>query len=172
MKHILLTGRPRTGKTTLLKKMLEELKSPSGGFYTEEIRKDGRRIGFGIKTLGGKEGILAMEDFKSIFRVGKYGINLEDLETIGIKAIEDAIKTKDIVVIDEIGRMELFSQKFKDAVSKALDSGKRVIGVIHVQETKFLNDIRSRKDVVIFEVSLDNHEEILRRVSKEIASSP
>lgn len=172
MKHILLTGRPRTGKTTLLKRIIKDLKSFLGGFYTEEITTDNKRVGFRIKTLDGKEGILAMEGLKSGFRLGKYGINVEDLEAIGVKAVEDAVKTKDVVVIDEIGKMELFSQKFKDVVLKALDSNKRVMGVIHREDTKFLNDIKSRKDVAVFEVNLDNHDEIIKKINFMLGLSP
>lgn len=163
--HILLTGKPRTGKTTLLKRIIKGLKFSCGGFYTEEIVKDNQRVGFKIKTLDGEEGILAEKHRKSRFRLGKYGINLEDLEGIGVKAIEEALKTKQIVVIDEIGKMELFSRRFKNAVLKTLDSGKRLIGVIHLADDDFLNAIRARKDVVIFEVNLSNHEEVLKKIS-------
>lgn len=167
--HILLTGKPRAGKTTLLKQIIQDLKS-CGGFYTEEIIEDGRRIGFKIKTLDGKEGILAKEDLKSRYRLGKYGINLKDLEEIGVKAVEEALKDKDIVVIDEIGKMELFSQAFKDIVLKALDSDKRVIGVIHRGRLRFLNAIKSRKDVLVFKVNLDNHKELLKKISSIIGA--
>jgi nucleoside-triphosphatase len=160
----LLTGKPRAGKTTLLKIIIQDLKS-CGGFYTEEIIEDNKRIGFRIKTLKGKEGILAMEGLRAKFRLGKYGINLKDLEEIGVKAVEEALKNKDIVVIDEIGKMELFSQAFKDIVLKALDSDKRVIGVIHREISDFLNAIKSREDVLLFEVDLDNHKELLEKIN-------
>jgi len=162
--HILLTGKPRTGKTTLLKRIIKEINLPCQGFYTEEITKDDKRIGFRIKTLKGKEGTLAMKGMKSKFRLGRYGINIKDLEEIGIKAVEEALKDKEIVVIDEIGRMELFSQRFRDTVLKVLDSGKRLVGVIHRQDLEFLNNIKSRSDVEVFEVKQDNHQEILKKV--------
>jgi nucleoside-triphosphatase len=167
--HILLTGKPKTGKTTLLKRIIQDLKS-CGGFYTEEIIGDGRRIGFKIKTLNGKEGILAKKGLKSRYRLGKYGINLEDLEKFGVETIENALNDKEIVVIDEIGKMELFSQKFKDIVLKALDSDKRVIGVIHGGALRFLNAIKSRKDVLVFKVNLDNHKELLNKISTIIGA--
>lgn len=163
MKHILLTGKPHTGKTTLLKRIIRGLNN-CGGFYTEEIIKDNRRTGFRIKTLDGREGILASKGLKSKFKLGKYGINLKDLEEIGVKAVEEALKTKDTIVIDEIGKMELFSNKFKEAVKNALDSGKRLIGVIHIADLGFLNKIRQRKDVAILEVNLENHNQIFQEV--------
>jgi len=159
----LLTGRPKVGKTTLLKKIIKNLDS-SGGFYTEEISEGNERIGFRIKTLNGIEGILAMKGLRSKFRLGKYGINLKDLEEIAVKSIEEALEEKDIVIIDEIGKMELFSQAFKDMVLKALDSRKRVIAVIHRQDLDFLKAIKSRKDVLLFEVNLDNHRELQEKI--------
>lgn len=170
MNHILLTGRPGTGKTTLLKKIIEVLDLPCGGFYTEEMKEYGQRAGFKIKTLDGEEGVLARKGLKSKIRLGGYGINLKDLDEIGVGAVDEAIKSKEIVVIDEIGKMELFSEKFKSAVEKALDSGKRVVGVIHIADLGFLNNIRKRKDVLMLEVGLENHDEVLRKV-KEILKS-
>lgn len=163
MWHILLTGKPRTGKTTLLKKIVEKLPS-CGGFYTEEINEKGQRIGFKIITLDGQEGILAKQGLESQYKLGKYGINLDDLENIGVKAIEKAQQTKEIIVIDEIGRMELFSEKFKSSVLKAFESGKKVLGVIHLAKIDFLNALRNRKDVVLLTVNLNNHGEIFHKV--------
>ncbi|MCM8763094.1 MAG: NTPase [Candidatus Omnitrophica bacterium] len=165
MRHILLTGRPRSGKTTLLKQIIKDLKASSGGFYTEEIIKDNKRIGFKLITLDGKEGILAKEGLESKFRLGRYGINLKDLEEIGVRAIKEALKNKDVVIIDEIGKMELFSQKFKEVVLEALNSEKRIIGVVHRENRGFLKDIKSRPDIELFELNLENQKEILERIN-------
>lgn len=167
MRHILLTGRPRTGKTTLLKEIIKDLDS-CGGFYTEEIIQDNERIGFKIKTLDGKEGILAKKGLKSKYRLGKYGINLEDLESIGVEAIEKAMREKQILIIDEVGKMEFFSEKFKRVFFKALDSKKTIIGVIH-RDLKDL--VKLREDVEILEVNLNNHREILERCRSLLQNS-
>ena len=164
MKHILLTGKPKVGKTTLLKTIISKINS-CGGFYTEEILDENeKRIGFKIKTLEGKEGILALKGLNSPFRLGKYGINLKDLEEIGLVSVKEALKNKKIIVIDEIGKMELYSEKFKDLVLEVLNSGKMLLGVIHQENIEFLNKIRERKDVEIFEVNLKNHQETICRV--------
>jgi nucleoside-triphosphatase len=164
MKHILLTGLPRTGKTTLLKTIISKLDS-CGGFYTEEIlNEDKKRMGFKIKTLDGKEGILALKGISSKFKLGKYGINLKDLEEIALPSVKEALKNKSIIVIDEIGKMELFSEKFKNLVLEVLDSGKPLLGVIHKESIEFLNKIRKRKDVEVLEVNLNNHQDILYKV--------
>jgi len=163
-KNILLTGEPKTGKTTLLKRIIQDFKS-CGGFYTEEILNGNKRTGFKIKTTEGREGILAKKGYRSKFRLGKYGINLKALEEIGVNAVMSALSDKKIVVIDEIGRMELFSKKFKDLVLKVLNSDKILVGVIHRANLGFLNDIRSRQDTEIFEVNLGNHEQILKKIN-------
>ena len=83
MKNILLTGRPGCGKTTLIKRVVEELALPAGGFYTEEIRQRGERVGFKIITLSGEEAVFADVDFRTPQRLGKYGLDLAALETVG-----------------------------------------------------------------------------------------
>jgi nucleoside-triphosphatase len=160
--HILLTGKPGSGKTTLIKKLVDGLDS-CGGFYTEEIREKGERTGFKIKTLEGKEGVLAGQGFRSNYNLGKYGVNIRDLDEIGVKAIEQALLNKDIIVIDEIGKMELFSERFKCAVLKVLESGKRLLGVIHIATLPFLNKIRQRSDIILFEVTLHNQGEVFEK---------
>lgn len=161
--NLFITGKPRTGKTTLIKRVIENLPSASsGGFYTEEISHLNVRQGFKIVTLDGKEGILARKGMPSSFRLGKYGINVKDLEEIGVKAIEEALLLKEIVVIDEIGKMELFSSLFREVVEKALDSSKRVIGVIQMSHHPFLNTIRNRRDVEIHQLDVHKRETIFQ----------
>src|SRR5207253_25633 len=119
-KKILLTGRPGCGKTTLIKRVVKELALPAGGFYTEEIRERGRRVGFKIVTLEGKEAVLAHVDFKTAQCVGKYRLDLAGLETVGIEALRTALRARQLVVIDEIGPMEIRSGIFCDVVNEAL----------------------------------------------------
>jgi len=138
-KTILLTGRPRVGKTTIIKDVVRRLPGQAGGFYTEEMGERGRRQGFKIVTLDGREGILAHVGIKSRMRVSKYGVNLADLEHVGVASIREALAQKDYVVIDEVGKMELFSQAFKDAVWAAIHSDKPVLvnpKTIDIQRSK------------------------------------
>lgn len=166
--NILITGRPGTGKTTLLKEILQKTGKDAAGFYTAEIRKKGQRTGFSIKTLDGKTGILSGIDIDSPYRVGKYKVNLLDFERIAIVAIEDALSSSKVIIIDEIGPMELFSQKFKDIVLKALDSPNQVIATIKLNGSKFIDKIKSRSDVDIFNLSANNKEEILGNIIKTL----
>lgn len=162
--NILITGRPGVGKTTLIKEIAKKFGKSAGGFYTEEIRKSGQRIGFRIKALDGKTGTLSSIDINSPYRIGKYRVNIPEFESIALPAIEDALANSKIIIIDEIGPMELFSQKFKQAVLKSLDSPNRVIATIKQKGAKFIEQIKSRGEVTIFNLRSDNKEEILNKI--------
>jgi len=154
--NILITGKPGCGKTTLIRQLIEELNLNAGGFYTEEIRIGGRRVGFKIVTLDGKEDILAHVDIKTPYRVSKYGVNIEGLEKVGVKSIWNALEENDIVVIDEIGKMELFSPRFKEAVRTALNSDKMLIATILLASNPYTDKIKRRQDVKLFYLTTEN----------------
>jgi len=172
MKNILVAGKPRAGKTTLITEVIDNLRDKSiGGFYTQEIRKGGERKGFRIRTLDGKEGILAHKVTKSKYKVGSYGVNIEDLEGIGVVSIEVALKERDIVVIDEIGKMELYSKKFEEAVIRTLNSPKRVLATIPEHRNRFLNEIRRRNDVELVEITPNNRDLVVEDIVQRLCSS-
>ncbi len=164
IKNIFITGKPGCGKTTLIKEILKELKIPAQGFFTEEIREKGKRVGFKIKTLNQKEGILAHKDLKSQFRVSKYGVNLKDLEEIGVKELEKGLEKEHLLIVDEIGKMELFSQRFKDIILRSLESKNKVLGTIMIKENPFSKKIKKRRDTKIFYLTPENK----KRIKKEI----
>jgi len=159
-KNIFITGKPGTGKTTLIKKIIDELNLNAGGFFTQEVREAGERVGFNIRTLDGREGILAHKGMKSMFRVGKYGVSLKDLDEVAVGSIRKALRENKVVIIDEIGKMELFSEKFKEAVLQALDSESKVLGTIKFAADPFTDGIKQRDDVVVFELTSENREEV------------
>lgn len=160
---ILITGRPGVGKTTLIKK-LSRLLQNAGGFYTEEIRESGKRIGFKIVTLDGEEGILARTDLPFPYRVGKYYVNLKDLEEIGVRSLEGALREKNLIIVDEIGKMELLSSKFREVVEKIFDSEKDVVATIKKSSDPFVEKIKNRNDVVIFELNEKNRNSLLNEI--------
>lgn len=168
--NYLLTGLPKVGKTTLLKKVIEKLKKQAGGFYTEEIKEDNLRVGFMIVTLSGRKGILSHKNFKSKFRVGKYSVGINTLDKIGVKEIEEALAQKKIIVIDEIGKMELFSKRFQDIVWRALDSESPVLGTIMAVKHPFGDKVKKRSDVKILEVTRKNRDELVDLLLKELPS--
>ncbi|RMD85526.1 MAG: NTPase [Calditrichaeota bacterium] len=164
--NILLTGKPGVGKTTIIQKIVEEHGKKAGGFYTREMRENHRRTGFEIITLDGKKGVLASVHLESPYRVGKYRVNLKDLEEIGVKAIEEALHHADLVVIDEIGKMELFSKNFRKVVKQALDSPKKFLGTIMHGSNPFVDKIKQRADVKIFEITERNRNYITGDIKK------
>lgn len=165
-KHILLTGKPGVGKTSVVKKIIPLLGMDAGGFYTEEIRELDRRMGFRVVTLDGEDGVLAHVDFNSNYRVGKYRVDLDSFEKVAIPALERAMEHKSIIVIDEIGKMELYSMKFRELVSKILDGEKSLLCVIKENGDAFTEGIKRRKDVTLVTVNYENRESLPEEVFK------
>lgn len=169
-KNILLTGPPGCGKSTLIEKLIRRIDRPLTGFFTGEIRERGRRVGFGLRTLDGREGILAHVNMKSRTKVGKYGVNLEDLERIAVPAMIPS-RPGEIVVIDEIGKMECFSRLFRETLVKALDSPNRVIASIALKGTPFIEEIKKRPDVRLVRITPENRNDLVQVLVDETLSS-
>ena len=165
MKQVyLLTGRPGTGKTSLIKQAVAGIKGQAGGFYTEEIRKQGVREGFRLVTLDGKSAILAHTDIKSPNRVSKYGVDIDSLDRVGTSALREAAQHSELVVIDEIGKMELFSDSFRDTVSRIIGNGRRVLGTIMLNTNPWADAIKHRPEVHLINVTRDNHQKVLEEL--------
>ena len=167
MKNLLISGPPRCGKTTLIMKISQDFSSSPGvgGFLTEEVRQEGERIGFKIIALPHKkEGFLAKKNFSSPFRVGKYGVNVEDLERIGCSAIEESLNSGRLIVVDEIGKMELFSERFKAVLIKALDSPQKLLGTIMERRAAFTDRIKQREDVKLVPLLRWNFDNVFREI--------
>jgi nucleoside-triphosphatase THEP1 len=159
-KNFLVTGPPRCGKSTLIESIVRKVRGPLTGFFTREIVETGRRIGFKIITLDGKEGVLAHDRIKGRLRVGKYGLNLHDLDTIAVPSMVP-LGPDEIVVIDEIGKMECYSPLFRQTLIQTLDSSNRVIGSIALKGSAFIEEIKNREDVEIFLVSESTRESLV-----------
>ena len=164
---VLVTGRPGCGKTTLIKRVLNELPQRFGGFYTEEIRDHGTRVGFKVVALEGAEAVFAHVDFTTPERVGKYGLDLSALEAVGVNAIREAVRAERLIVIDEIGPMEIRSVAFREAVNDALDSELAILATIFLRSMPFTNAIKSRPDLVLIEVSPNNRDRLVSQLSEK-----
>jgi len=162
----LLTGRPGTGKTSLIKQALAGMKGRAGGFYTEEIRTRGVREGFRLVTLDGQTAILAHIDIRSPYRVSKYGVDVDSLDQTGVSALRQAAEQCALVVIDEIGKMELFSANFREAIGQIMGSGKRVLGTIMLNPNPFADAIKRQPRVKLITVTRDNHEPVLAELKE------
>ena len=166
LKHtFFVTGSPGIGKTTFLLKTAEALEKKGykiGGMLSREAREKGVRVGFEIIDIETKKhGWLAHVQQPDGPQIGKYRVNLADLESIGASAIRNAVVNAQIVIIDEIGPMELHSSVFKEAVTEALNSGKPVIGVIHERaKDRLIDSIRKREDTQVIQVTRGNRESL------------
>jgi nucleoside-triphosphatase THEP1 len=156
-KNFLFTGFPGCGKSTIIEKIVQRLDRPCTGFFTREMRDRGRRVGFSITTLDGRRGILAHIDIRSRKRVGSYGVNLQDIETI---AVPSMIPANDhvIVVVDEIGKMECFSALFRQTLIKVLDSANSLVGSIALKGDAFIETVKRRPDTLLISVSEKNRD--------------
>jgi len=173
---LLLTGSPGVGKTTVLLRLVESLKAKGysvGGMLSREVRSDGVRVGFEILDLSSdKRGWLAHVNQSSGPQVGKYRVNLEDLNSIGAEAIMAAFDKCDVIAIDEVGPMELFSEKFKEAVKRAVESGKLVVGVVHWKaRDRLIEEVKKREDTEILEVTSENRNKLHETIVEEAVKS-
>ena len=165
MKQVyLLTGQPGTGKTSLIKQAIAGMKGKAGGFYTEEIRSQGARQGFKLVTLNGQTAVLAHIYFHSPYRVSKYGVDVDSLDKVGVSALNQATQECDLVVIDEIGKMELFSAKFREAVLNILNSRKRLLGAIMLGPNPCADAIKRQPQVNLVTVTRTNHQQVLEEL--------
>ena len=155
-KNIFLTGAPSSGKTTVIKKVINQLNYPANGFYTEEERVNGKRTGFLMRTLDGKSGYLAHQDIKSIYHIRRYGVSIQNSEKIAIPSIKSV--NNNVIVLDEIGKMECFSEAFQCAALNSLDSSNVVLGTITFGGDNFIIGIKRRVDMEIIEVTPDNRD--------------
>jgi nucleoside-triphosphatase THEP1 len=130
----------------LIEKVVQGISRPATGFFTRELREKGRRVGFSITTLAGKTGVLAHQDIKSRFRVGKYGVSLTDIDQIAVPSMLPSTLDQ-IVVVDEIGKMECFSRLFKETLIKVLSPANLVIGSVAIKGNRFIQSIKKRDDV-------------------------
>jgi len=160
----LLTGKPGAGKTSLIKQAIAGMGGKAGGFYTEEIRSGGARLGFRLVTLNGECAILSHINIHSPYRVSKYGVDIDNLDRVGVSTLYKAAEECDLVVIDEIGKMELFSANFREAVLQIIDSGKRVLGTIMLNANPYADTIKRRPQVNLVVVTRANYQQVLEEL--------
>lgn len=167
-KNILLTGPPRCGKSTLIEKLISKIEKPMIGFFTREMREGGRRVGFLIVTLDGKQGILAHEGSKSQIRVGKYGVNLDSLDQVAASSMIPS-KPDQIIILDEIGKMECFSRLFRETLIGVLDSPNTVVGTVAFKGIPFIETIKKRPDVRLVMITERNRNSLVDSLSGQIS---
>ena len=156
--NILITGLPGVGKTTLINKIVSNLSEYSvKGFYTSEIREKEVRKGFKVISLNGQVRILSHVNIQSRFNVGKYGVDIAGFESL-LEGINLLSPKSDLVVLDEIGKMECFSNKFRRLVSRLLNSEIILLATIAARGTPYIEEIKQRNDIQLFKMSRENRD--------------
>ncbi len=171
---ILVTGPPGIGKTSILRRALPELKNRGydvGGMICSDVREGGLRVGFEIMDLStGTRGWLAHVNQLTGPKIGKYRVNLTDLDVMGAGSILDALQNSDILVVDEIGPMELLSPAFSNALLKAVESSKPMLGTIHYKlSTSLVDRIKMREDTEILKVTCENRGNLHNLIANKIS---
>jgi nucleoside-triphosphatase len=160
--RILLEGRPGAGKSTIARRLADRLSQdgiPVSGFLTEEIRESGRRLGFSLERFGGERGVLAHVDLPGPPRVGRYGVDLAAFERFAIPALEQAGE-QEVAIIDELGKMELASDAFREAVAALLDRPVPVVATVQSASHAFTDALKRRRDVETMRVTTANRDEL------------
>jgi nucleoside-triphosphatase len=170
--RVLLEGRPGVGKTTVARRLVELLRDEGvrvAGFTTEEIREGRRRVGFAVEAISGKRGTLAHIDFPGPPRVGKYGVDLQAFEEIALPQLRQSSKGG-VFVVDEIGKMELFSAAFREAVTNLLDRDVAVVATVPVFRHPFTEALKRRADVRVLQVTSGNRDTLPDEFAVELTT--
>jgi nucleoside-triphosphatase len=167
---ILITGKPGIGKTTVIRTVATKLKAAVNdillrGFITEEKREGGRRIGFGIEDWEGGKGTLSHVESKSVCRVGRYGVEIEAFEKIAIPSLEIPKEGQKVLyLIDEIGKMECFSESFYRAIREIFEGDYPVVSTIAMGGHPFIREIKSRPDITVIRLDTKNREMVPEKI--------
>lgn len=164
--NILITGMPKSGKSTLIKNIIANLPNTVGCIATE-VKKDNERIGFDIVTSANTHATLARIGLDTPHQVSKYSVDIDSMETV-LDDIQE-FSDDDILYLDEIGQMQMYSDKFKSLTQKYLDAKNICIALVsQVYEDDFIRRVKSRPDTVIYHLTHENREDIYTAVTQAI----
>jgi nucleoside-triphosphatase len=154
--RLLIEARPGAGKTTALSRLAERL-DDAAGFLTREMRVQGRRVGFEIETFAGERGLLAHVDLPGPPRVGRYGVDLEEFERIALPSLQAPAS---VALIDELGKMELASERFREAVTALFEGDMPVVATVHTFRHPLTDALKARPDVRTIRLTAANRERL------------
>jgi len=167
--HILITGLPGVGKTTLIRKLVERLTEyRPAGFYTEEIRNErGTREGFRLVTLCGRQLVLSHVRHPGPHRVSRYGVDVAGFERL-LEELDLRHSPSSLIIIDEIGKMECFSKRFVDVVTLLLDGSKTLVATISLKGEGFIRQVKRRPDCRLVTVTRENRDRLPDELTSEL----
>lgn len=155
---------PGIGKSTVIRRVAARLRDQTlGGFYTEELRTRGQRMGFRLISFAGLEVVIAHVARSHAHRVGKYGVDVAAIDS----AAQDTLKIEaatDVYCVDEIGKMECMSSHFVAAMRALLGSPKPVVATIGKKGGGFMDEVKQRKDAELWEITHHNRDPMPDRV--------
>ena len=170
--RILLTGPPRAGKTTLISRLADELTACGvavGGFLTREMREGDERVGFTVEEVGGPSALLAHVSLHEGPMVGRYHVDVAAFERLALPAIQRAVLRGGVVIIDELGQMELFSVAFIGSVNWLLDQPVPLVATVHARQHPITDAIKQRPDIELLEVHLGHADELLAHLTSRLS---
>lgn len=166
---VLISGEPRVGKTTALKKIIQMIGECNCiGFYTEEIRDEFNRVGFDCVSLNGRRKRIADVNLHSDIRMGRYGIDIESFEEFALQAINNSSSSSKIIIIDEIGPIQLLSAKFKQEINNILTGSNCVLGTIFYNKHPDIDEIKKFPGVKIYTLTNENRNTIIENIFYEM----
>jgi nucleoside-triphosphatase len=171
IKNLLLTGLPGCGKTTVIRCLVERLGDLRlAGFYTQEIRERGQRVGFEAISFSGRKALLAHVQSESPYRVGRYGVEPDQLEPF----VEDLVGTSaaDAYLIDEVGKMELFCPAFVEVVPRLLDGNVAVVLTIAQKGQGLIAQVKARADIRLVTVTDQNRDGLPEELERWVRDRP
>jgi nucleoside-triphosphatase len=165
----LLTGKPRVGKSTAIKRIINRIGPENfGGFYTEEVCNSTNRIGFNCVSLSGESQRIASVDSNSVVRVGRYGVEINTFENIALKAIKESLDTKKITVIDEIGFMQMLSVPFQQMIHEVISNQHFILGTICVDRHPEIDTIKELPGIKFYALNEENREMVTEIITSDI----
>jgi nucleoside-triphosphatase len=170
--RLLLEARPGAGKTTALSRLAERLRSDGvapSGFLTREMREGGRRVGFEIETFDGEHGLLAHVDIAGPPRVGRYGVDLEEFERLALPSLE---VPGSVVLIDELGKMELASERFREAVLGLFERDAPIVATVHTFRHPFTDALKARREVSLVKLTRSNRDGLPEELAARLRNLP
>jgi nucleoside-triphosphatase len=171
--RLLIEARPGAGKTTAVGRLAELLANAGvalSGFLTREMRSGGRRIGFEIETFAGERGLLAHVDIAGPPRVGRYGVDLEEFERLALPALE--APARGVVLIDELGKMELASERFRAAILALFEVQVPIVATVHTFRHPFTDALKERADVSTVRLTAANRDRLPEELTSRLRNLP